>query len=53
MRVALAGGVSPVRTQLRISTRAARARAAPRRMPASGASRLRWMSLESAFSGET
>ena len=33
--------------------RAVRARRSSSRMPASGASRLRWMSLESAFSGET
>ena len=32
---------------------AGRARASSARMPASGASRLRWMSLESALSGET
>ena len=42
-----------VRTQVRISTsRIVRPRSSSR-MPLSGASRLRWMSLDSAFSGET
>ncbi len=46
-------GVSPVRTAVRISTSGRPMSASSARMPASGASRLRWMSLDSAFSGET
>ena len=46
-------GVSPVRTAVRMSTSGRPSAASSSRMPASGASRLRWMSLDSAFSGET
>ena len=45
-------GVSPVRTQERMRHRGAHERVVLR-MPASGTSRLRWMSFESAFRGET
>ena len=53
MRPRSAGGVSPVRTQVRISTSGRPWARNAARIPASGASRLRWMSFESAFSGET
>ena len=46
-------GVSPVRTQVRMSTSGRPCARSASRMPASGASRLRWMSLDSALSGET
>ncbi len=46
-------GVSPVRTAVRMSTSGSPSRASSSRMPASGASRLRWMSLDRAFSGDT
>ncbi len=46
-------GVSPVRTAVRIATSGRPSRASSPAIPASGASRLRWMSLDSAFSGET
>ncbi len=46
-------GVSPVRTAVRISTSGSPWRASSARMPASGASRLMWISLDNAFSGET
>ena len=42
-----------VRTAVRISTSGRPSRASSARMPSSGASRLMWMSLDSAFSGET
>ena len=46
-------GVSPVRTATRISgNRDALARARARASSASGASRLRWTSFDSALSGE-
>ncbi len=46
-------GVSPVRTAVRISTSGKPCAASWSRMPANGASRFRWMSFDSAFSGET
>jgi hypothetical protein len=46
-------GVSPVRTSVRISTSGQPSAASSARIPASGASRLRRMSLDSAFNGET
>ena len=46
-------GVSPVRTAVRMSTSGSAWASSSSRMPASGASRLTWMSLLSAFSGET
>ena len=46
-------GVSPVRTKVRMSMLGQAERAQLVAMPASGASRLRWMSFESALSGET
>ena len=46
-------GVSPVRTAVRISTGGRPRRCSSSAMPASGTSRLRWMSLDSALSGET
>src|SRR5262245_49787658 len=46
-------GVSPVRTMARISGACSPASIISAEMPASGASRLRWMSLDSAFSGDT
>ena len=46
-------GVSPVRTATRMSTSASPSFASSARIPASGASRLRLMSLDSAFSGDT
>ena len=45
--------VSPVRTTVRISTAGSPIAASSSWMPASGTSRLRWMSFESALSGET
>jgi ATP-dependent Lhr-like helicase len=52
-RARSACGVSPVRTAARISTSGRSSCASASRMPASGASRLRWISLDSAFNGET
>ena len=52
MRSRSPAGVSPVRTQVRIST-SGRPCARSASDPASGAARLRWMSFESALSGET
>ena len=46
-------GVSPVRTQVRISTSGSPCRRSSALIPASGAARLRSMSLERALSGET
>ena len=46
-------GVSPVRTTARISTSGKPSSASAAPIPASGASRFRAMSLDSAFSGET
>ena len=46
-------GVSPVRTAVRIVTCGRSSLSSPARMPASGSSRLRWMSLDKAFSGDT
>jgi hypothetical protein len=46
-------GVSPVRTQVRMSASGKPASFSFSRIPASGASRLRWTSLDSALSGET
>ena len=46
-------GVSPVRTAVRIGSRSSPSPAASAAIPESGASRLRWMSVLSAFSGET
>jgi hypothetical protein len=46
-------GVSPVRTSVRMSTSGRPCAARALRMPASGAARFFWMSLDSAFSGET
>ena len=48
-----AGGVSPVLTAVLISGRGSPRSAASFLMPSSGTERLRWMSLDSAFSGET
>ena len=45
-------GVSPVRTAVRMSTSGSCSATSSRRMPASGASRLSRMSLDSAFRGE-
>ena len=53
MRSRSPAGVSPVRTQVRISTSGKPCACSAARMPASGASRLRWMSFDSALSGET
>ena len=44
--------VSPVRTAARISGAHSRAACISAEIPASGCSRLRWMSLDSAFSGD-
>ncbi|MCW0424320.1 hypothetical protein NB713_002263 [Xanthomonas sacchari] len=46
-------GVSPVRTAVRMDTSGKPSAASSARMPCSGASRLSWMSFESAFSGDT
>ena len=46
-------GVSPVRTSVRMSTSGSPSAASSPRMPASGTARFFWMSLDSAFSGET
>ncbi len=48
-----AGGVSPVRTSVRISTSGKSRTSSSSRIAATGCWRLRWMSLLSAFSGET
>ena len=48
-----AAGVSPVRTAVRIGGSNSPRSAASAAMPASGTSRFLWMSLLSAFSGET
>jgi hypothetical protein len=53
MRFRSAEGVSPVRTDVRISTSGNPHYRSSGRMPPSGSSRLRWMSLDSAFSDET
>ena len=54
IRVTFGRCVSPVRTQVRISTsRSPRALEVPALMPASGNSRFRWMSFDSALSGDT
>ena len=53
MRWRSPAGVSPVRTAVRISTSARPIARSSARMPASGASRLRRMSFDSAFSGDT
>ena len=46
-------GVSPVRTAVRTSTSGSACAVSSSRIPASGASRLRWMSFDSAFNGDT
>uniref|UniRef100_A0A0S6YY90 Response regulator n=1 Tax=Mizugakiibacter sediminis TaxID=1475481 RepID=A0A0S6YY90_9GAMM len=46
-------GVSPVRTAVRMSTSGRPSRSSSARMPPSGTSRLRWMSFDKAFNGET
>ena len=46
-------GVSPVRTAVRIATSGRPSFSSSARMPSSGASRLTWMSFDSAFSGDT
>ena len=46
-------GVSPVRTMVRMATSARPRFSSSARMPSSGSSRLTWMSLDSALSGET
>ena len=46
-------GVSPVRTKVRMGMSGKPSARSSAAMPASGASRLRLMSFESAFSGET
>ena len=51
--LALAGGVSPVRTQVRISTSGRPCSRKASRIPASGASRFLWISFDNAFNGET
>lgn len=46
-------GVSPVRTAVRTATSGRPLATSAVRMPCSGASRLRWISLDNAFSGDT
>ena len=46
-------GVSPVRTCVRMAAVSLPCAASSAAMPLSGCSRLRWMSFDSAFSGET
>ena len=46
-------GVSPVRTAVRMPASGRPSRSSSAAMPASGTSRLRWMSFDSAFSGDT
>ena len=48
-----AAGVSPVRTIVRIGTDGSPLSLRQSPMPISGRSRLRWMSLDSAFIGDT